>query len=147
MRSRLTIRKPVDRYLSIIPYALAVALVLGTAPVLSAETIVDAQKRACPETWKLLDRVISVNTNTVPWASSSDKTDFKDYLKDYLITATRSESPASATYADDVLTVASECALRTGPVVDQYFGKSTSNTDFVDRKLRLKVLMMVFDED
>ena len=109
------------------------------------ETATQVLDRACPEASKNLDEVIQANTLTPNWSSASDKADFIDYLRHYIIQETKEYSPHHPLYADDWLTVASECILRKNKVIDDYFNKNIDETMWVDRNRRLRILMMILN--
>lgn len=95
---------------------------------------------ACPTEWKNLDVVI--DPNDLNWANSADSTAFEDYQEAYLMDVTKGWDSLDVRYADDALTVASECALRKNTVVDNYFNKIIDDITVLQARISIAPFIM-----
>ncbi len=100
---------------------------------------------ACPTEWKNIDVVI--HPNDLNWANTTDRNTFLDYQDGYIMfNVTKSWGTRDQRYADDALTVASECALRKNTVVDSYFNKTIDTTTILRARINsVPILMYLLD--
>ncbi len=95
---------------------------------------------ACPTEWKNID--VTIDPNSVSWANTTDRNAFLDYQDTYIVDVTKSWGSMNDAYADDALTVASECALRKNIVVDNYFSKPVDITTVLRERINIVPFIM-----
>ena len=96
---------------------------------------------ACPQMWNNLDVEVNPATNNYWNGSTSDRNDFIEYQRQFVI-KTSIDSVSFDQNADDAITVASECVLRKNKAVDVYFGKVIDDTTkWTDRAAIITILL------
>ena len=120
--------------------AIVTGLALSSAYASVNHTPTQLVDLACPNEWKNLDIVI--DPASVTWGNTADKEAFHDYQRAYFIAQTKSWGGMDNRYADDALTVASECALRKNIVVDNYFNKPIDITTTLKKRINIVPLIM-----
>lgn len=100
---------------------------------------------ACPTQWKNLDVVI--DPKHLSWSNSTDKNAFLAYQKAYRMDITKTPGAMNDQYANDALTVASECALRKNLAVDNYFNKVIDTETALLKRINILpfIMPLLFD--
>lgn len=119
---------------------LVLALSTTSAYAVVSHTPTELVEIACPTEWANIDVV--VDPASLNWGGTADKNAFLDYQDSYIMQVTKSWGSMDDQYADDALTVASECALRKNTVVDNYYNKPIDTTTILNVRISIAPLIM-----
>jgi len=131
------------RTINIIKKTLFIAMMAGGVSVAQASvnyTPTQLVDMAGPTEWKNLDVVI--NPSALHWENTADKNAFLTYQDAYLMEVTKSWDAMDDQYADDALTVASECVLRKNIVMDDYFNKVIDTFTVLRKRIAVAPFIM-----
>ncbi len=122
-----------------------IGLSLSSAYATVSHTPAQLVDIACPTEWKNID--VTIDPASVSWSNTADKNAFLDYQDTYVMAITKTWGSTDDRYADDALTVASECALRKNTVVDAYFNKTIDTTTTLRERFNIVpyIFSLLFD--